>query len=65
MRILYYKSKTVPHEASLKDDYQKIQHAALSRKKAEALSKWFEKTRSEVYISIDKDHQHCKVMANE
>lgn len=62
VRILYYKSKTAPHEANLRDDYQKIQHAAVSRKKAEALSTWFEKTRSEVYLSVDKEYGRCKLL---
>jgi peptidyl-prolyl cis-trans isomerase SurA len=62
MRILYFKSKTAPHEANLRDDYQKIQNAALSRKKADALSTWFEKTRSEVYISVDPEYNSCKLL---
>lgn len=62
VRILYYKAKTAPHEANLRDDYQKIQHAAVSRKKAEALSTWFEKTRSEVYLSVDKEYLRCKLL---
>lgn len=65
MRILYFKSKTAPHEANLRDDYQKIQHAALSRKKADTLSNWFDKTKSEVYISVDPDYAHCRLLDQE
>lgn len=62
MRILYYRNYYPPHEANLRDDYQKIQNAALNKKKAEALNKWFEKTKGEVYINVDKAYQTCKLL---
>lgn len=45
MRIIYLKSKTPPHQANLKDDYQKLAAAALNEKRRKAMSDWFEKTR--------------------
>ncbi|HEX8546926.1 MAG TPA: peptidylprolyl isomerase, partial [Cytophagaceae bacterium] len=64
MRIIYYKSKTPPHQANLKDDYQKIYKAALNEKKNRELSAWFDKTKGEVYIDVDKEYQACKLLLN-
>lgn len=61
-RIIYFKSKTPPHQANLSDDYQKIHHAALEEKRQEAIDKWFKKTRSELYISIDDEYAACDIL---
>jgi peptidyl-prolyl cis-trans isomerase SurA len=62
MRIIYYKNKFPPHQANLKDDYQKIYQATLEEKKFEVKKEWFEKTRREVFISIDDEFNHCKIL---
>jgi peptidyl-prolyl cis-trans isomerase SurA len=62
MRILYYKSKIAPHYANLSDDWQKIYNAALGEKKNKVLNEWFDKSKGEVYISIDDDYKDCKLM---
>jgi peptidyl-prolyl cis-trans isomerase SurA len=64
-RILYFKSKILPHEANLKQDYQKIQIAAVEKKKTEAIKTWFKKTKSEVFLSRDKDYSECEVLKEE
>lgn len=64
-RILYYKSKILPHEANLKQDYLKIQTAAVEQKKAEAVRNWFKKTKSEVFISMEKDYEDCEVFKDD
>jgi peptidyl-prolyl cis-trans isomerase SurA len=64
VRILYYKSKTPPHQANLKDDYQKIYNAALADKKSQKINSWFEKTRGEVYVNVDKEYNHCNIHQN-
>ena len=64
-KILYFKSRILPHEANLKQDYQKIQMATLEKKKGEAIKKWFKKTRSEVYISREKDYADCVILKEE
>jgi peptidyl-prolyl cis-trans isomerase SurA len=64
-RILYFKSKLLPHEANLAQDYQKIQFAALEKKKSESIKKWFKKTKSEVFISRDKDFDDCQILKEE
>jgi len=63
LRILYYKSKLKPHEANLKDDFQKISFATLQSKKAEAIDGWFEKTRSELFITIDPEYEDCDLLS--
>ena len=62
VRILYYKSKIKPHQANLRDDWQKIQAAALNQKKSNALNDWFNKARGDVFISIDDDYDYCGIM---
>lgn len=64
-RILYYKSKILPHEANLKQDYIKIHAATLEQKKAESVKNWFRKTKGEVFISRDKDYADCEVFKDD
>jgi peptidyl-prolyl cis-trans isomerase SurA len=65
VRIIYYKSMTPPHQANLKDDYQKIYKAALEEKKNNAVNEWFDKTKSEVFIDIHSDYSGCKLLTNQ
>jgi len=62
MRILWLKSNSPPHQANLKDDYQKISQAALNEKKNKALDAWFTKNRSTVYIEVDPQYADCKLL---
>src|SRR5690606_11159148 len=62
MRVIYLKSKAPPHQANLKDDYQKIAAAALSDKKNLAMEEWFEKNKNSFYIDIDPDYQNCNLL---
>lgn len=62
VRILYYKSKIKPHQANLKDDWQKIQSATLNEKKSKILSQWFEKARNDVFISVDEKYEYCGIL---
>lgn len=61
-RIIWYKSKSEPHQANLKDDYQKIAMAALNDKKSKKLNDWFEEARKGVFLDIDEDYVHCKLL---
>ncbi len=61
-RILYYKSRISPHEASLKDDWHRIQAATLNEKKAKVLEKWFAKARQDVFINIDDAYNNCGIL---
>ncbi len=61
VRIVYYKSKVGPHEANLRDDYQKIQAAALNEKKNRIVNRWFSEAVREVFIDIDPDYDNCNI----
>ncbi len=61
VRILYLKSKSRPHQANLRDDYQKIYNAALQEKRTRILEDWFGDARKQVYIDIDPEHSDCNV----
>ena len=62
MRIIYFKAKVAPHQANLKDDWHRIQSAALAEKKDKAINKWFIKARQDVFINIDPAYNTCKLV---
>ncbi len=62
VRILYFKKKLPPHQANLKDDWSRIQSAALAEKKDLALEKWFSKARQDVFINVDPAYNGCKLL---
>ena len=61
VRIIYYKSKVSPHQASLEADWQKIQEAALKEKKTRAERDWVKNAQSRVYIYIEDEFKHCSL----
>ncbi len=61
-RMIQYVSKTDPHQANLKDDYQKIQQAALSNKQNKVMADWFKKKRASTYIKIADDFENCEML---
>ncbi|AWL08988.1 peptidylprolyl isomerase [Aquirufa nivalisilvae] len=62
VRVLYFKAKHPPHFANLKDDYQKIAAIALTRKKNQAVEKWFMKAKDDVFIFIDDEFKDCNLL---
>lgn len=64
LRIIYLKNKTAPHEANLRDDYQKIYNAALQEKQNEVLNDWFETTKGQVFIDVIEEYQQCDILVN-
>ncbi|MBA4054617.1 MAG: peptidylprolyl isomerase, partial [Marivirga sp.] len=62
VRILYYKSRISPHQASLEQDWTKIQAATLNEKKDKVLQKWFQKARLDVFINIDPLYDNCGLL---
>ncbi len=62
VRVLYFKAKVPPHQANLKDDWHRIQSAALAEKKDKMIGKWFNKSRSDVFINIDPSYNYCKIL---
>jgi len=61
-RILYYKSRIPPHQASLEQDWTKIYAATLNEKKDRILQKWFQKARLDVFINIDPAYDNCGLL---
>lgn len=61
-RILYYKNKVLPHEANLRDDYQRIQAAALAEAKRKAASAWLKKAKQDVAIYVDPAFGTCNIL---
>ncbi len=61
-RIVYLKSVTQPHQANIKDDYQKIQTACLQEKKNKSVNGWFNKVKSEVFLEVDPEYKECEIL---
>jgi peptidyl-prolyl cis-trans isomerase SurA len=61
-RILYLKSRTDPHRANMKDDYDFIQSAALKQKQNKAVAEWIKKKAVATYIRITDEYKNCKFM---
>ncbi len=62
VRILYYKSRIPPHQASLEKDYHRIQRATLNEKKSKVLQRWFAKAREDVFIDLDAVYNVCGLL---
>src|SRR5205085_6426594 len=61
-RIVMVKSRTKPHKANLRDDYQKIQEVALMEKQNKALSEWVKKKQQSTYIQINSAYAECEIL---
>lgn len=61
-RIIWLKSETKPHQASLETDYSKIQAAAKSAKQQEALNKWIELHVGKNFVKMDESVKNCPGM---
>ncbi|MEO8088173.1 MAG: peptidylprolyl isomerase [Bacteroidota bacterium] len=61
-RLVILKSKSKPHVANLRDDYQKIQEVALSEKQNKAMSDWIEKKSKNTYIQINDTMNGCTAL---
>lgn len=57
--LFLLKSKSEPHVANMKDDYQKIQQAALGQKKNMMIQKWINDKAASTYIRINDDFKDC------
>ncbi|CAN5723631.1 peptidylprolyl isomerase [soil metagenome] len=62
MRIIYLKSKVPPHQANLKDDYQKIAAAALNNKRNNAIEDWFNKNKDTVFMDVAPEFDSCDLL---
>lgn len=62
-RIIWLKTETKPHAASLDQDYTKIQAAAKSEKQQRVLDEWMRLHRSKNFIRIDDTMKGCPQVA--
>jgi len=58
-RLVMLQSRTKPHKADLKQDYGKIQMAALEQKKSENTEKWVVEKLRTTYLSISDMFMNC------
>jgi peptidyl-prolyl cis-trans isomerase SurA len=63
-RIVYLRSRSSPHKANLKDDYNKIQEVALAQKKQKKIQDWITKKLPTYYLKIDPEFQDCAGLKN-
>jgi peptidyl-prolyl cis-trans isomerase SurA len=63
VRIIYLKTRTEPHRANLKDDYNKMADKAIEEKKDEAMEKWFNSKLPTFYIMLDDEFKNCPELA--
>ncbi|MBK8703328.1 MAG: peptidylprolyl isomerase [Saprospiraceae bacterium] len=58
-RIVQLQSRTAPHRANLKQDYAKIQQAAIQSKQSETVAKWVKNAISSTYVAFDQRYDNC------
>ncbi|MBX7243070.1 MAG: peptidylprolyl isomerase [Bacteroidia bacterium] len=56
--VIYLKNKIPPHKPNLKDDYKKINNAAIQAKQVKVFEKWLVSAKKNLYIDIKSDN--CK-----
>jgi len=60
IRIIYLKSKTLPHKANLKDDYVRIKDMAENYYQMELLQTWINKSFNETFVTINSPYDQCE-----
>ena len=58
--VIYVKSRTEPHRANLKEDYQRIQDEALATKKERIINAWIKKKIVTTYVRVSDQYKSCK-----
>ncbi len=58
-RLVYLKSRTAPHKATLKEDYDRIHQWALEEKNMKTIDKWISGKVDKTYINIIDSFQQC------
>lgn len=58
-RIIYLKSRTKPHKASLALDYSKIKAATIEQKKSMHIGKWVEERVGSTFINVAAEYEGC------
>jgi peptidyl-prolyl cis-trans isomerase SurA len=60
-RIYHLKVRTAPHQANLKNDYNRVQTIVTERKKQKTINDWFVKHKSDTFIKISPIFNTCEV----
>lgn len=63
-RMIYLKSRSEPHRANLKDDYQRMQNFATVNKQKKLVKDWVNKKSKSTYIKIDPEYLDCQFENN-
>jgi peptidyl-prolyl cis-trans isomerase SurA len=63
-RIIYLKSRSEPHKANLKDDYQRMQSMAQVHKQKSVVDTWVNKKLRSIYVRIDEEYKNCNFAHN-
>ena len=63
LRIVQLQSRTTPHKANLRQDYSKIQTAAIESKKNEYVNNWVEERIDQTFIYVDPMYSTCPDLA--
>ncbi len=61
-RIIQLQSRSTPHRANLKQDYSKIQQAAIQAKQSDFISEWVSEKTDSTYIAVDGLYNGCPNM---
>ncbi len=62
-RIIELSSRSKPHKANLKQDYNKISKAALEQKKGTWMATWMEEKSKTTFIDIERQFEGCPNLA--
>lgn len=63
-KIVQLQSKTDPHKANLKQDYSKIQQAAIQSKQGLFINNWVEDKIKNTFIAIDRRYENCPMISD-
>ncbi len=64
-KIIKLVTRTEPHRANLKQDYNLLQNMARVAKQNEILDEWYREKRKKTYINIDNSFKFCDSINNE
>ena len=59
-KVLRLKSKTEPHKANLKQDYELLKNMTLQSKQNEMINDWIEDKLKTTYVRINPPYNECK-----
>jgi peptidyl-prolyl cis-trans isomerase SurA len=63
-RILCLRKRSEPHKENLKDDFPKIQEAALAHKQQLTIKNWVNRKLATTYVTICEDYRSCNFENN-